>query len=495
MGGESMTESQYRRANLAVYPIMLLVQGYIVFSLMYMKNTEASINIIVQVVTAVLSLIISTVVFIKKKESKLCAIVLMTCGSIAYLVVMCLDTSTIVYVYFLPILFSSMIYLNKKLIVTGNVIVVAANIIHVIHVLTSQSNNPTEGLNNIIFVQLLTIVLVVYASIRVTFLLVKFNEENIDVIREASEKQKEVSNKMVMVAEDVTKHFDNASEMMKSLENSIKANQFSIHNIAKSTESTAEAIQKQSEMCAEIQGSTDIAEKEMEDMIKASEKTMNDVNDGSQLVEELKKQAENVRSASEITVKSTDRLTRRINEVQSILEVILNISSQTNLLALNASIEAARAGEAGKGFSVVAEEIRKLSEQTEEAANKITGIIEELDKDAKEANVNVENSVQSVDKQNEMVDITKDKFDGIKDQVTQLMEIINNTKTRIVGIIESTDTISDNIAHLSATSEEVAASSTEGEKTVSEAADTMKEFSQILGSIYSIAKDLKKFAK
>lgn len=488
-----MTNSQIKRANSVVYPIMLLIEAYIAVSLLgYLKTTGGGINVIIQIATAVLAVIISTIFFIKMKETQMCEIVLMVCGIVTYFVLMCAGVSTISYVYFVPIIFSSMIYLNKRIILSANVVVAIANIFHVFRM---QSDNPMFSLNTIIFVELFITALVGYASIQITFMLIKFNEENMETISKAAEKQKEASDKMVLVAEDVMKHFDNAKEMIKALDESIAANQFSMQNIAGSTESTAEAIQNQSEMCAEIKGSTDIAEKEMETMIIASERTMNNISDGVQLVEELKKQAENVRSASEVTVKSNGRLTKRIDEVQSILEVILSISSQTNLLALNASIEAARAGEAGKGFSVVADEIRKLSEQTKEAANKITSIIEELDKDAKEANVSVDNSVKSVDKQNEMVDITKDKFGIISDEVKKLMETINNTKMRMIGIIKSTGTISDNIGHLSATSEEVAASSIEGEKTAVAATDEMKKFAAVLDSIYTLAEDLRDSAK
>lgn len=226
-------------------------------------------------------------------------------------------------------------------------------------------------------------------------------------------------------------------------------------------------------------------------MIDASRQTDETVKQGADVVEELKEQAHNVAEASNVTVSVIQSLTAKVEEVKSFVESIINISNQTNLLALNASIEAARAGEAGKGFAVVADEIRQLSEQTKDASANITEIINKLNEDTRRANESIENSVSSVEKQNELIDDTREKFNAMGEAVELLMKDINVAEESIKKILDSTTVISDNITHLSATGEEVAASSTEGLRMADTTVESMAKCKKVLENIYMLADDLK----
>ena len=99
---------------------------------------------------------------------------------------------------------------------------------------------------------------------------------------------------------------------------------------------------------------------------------------GKDYSEKAIKSMSSISEVTQNTLFTVNKLDDKSKRIGAIIEVISNISRQTNLLALNAAIEAARAGESGRGFSVVAEEIRKLAGQTDEALKEIALLIEEI---------------------------------------------------------------------------------------------------------------------
>lgn len=164
-------------------------------------------------------------------------------------------------------------------------------------------------------------------------------------------------------------------------------------------------------------------------------------NVGSEVVTNTLKQIDFVQQATTETANSVDRLGEKSNQVTQIVDMISNIAEQTNLLALNASIEAARAGEHGQGFAVVANEVKKLAEQSSEATKEIFNIIQEIKNETERTVSAMNDNKQSVQDSIELVYKTGDTF---KEIVQMIVNVVNNSK-EVSAILNEVQTSTQNM--------------------------------------------------
>lgn len=189
------------------------------------------------------------------------------------------------------------------------------------------------------------------------------------------------------------------------------------NNVLQETQKSKDNMSSLEEASAELNRNLTIVENISRNLLDNSEKN-------EALLKELQTQNGEVSSSSQNVQKMSEELLQCVDEIGVTLQVISSISSQTELLALNASIEAARAGEAGRGFAVVAESVGDLANSTKGSLENIQAIISKLQTSVKEMSISVEQSGNSLDKQNaiflqtfesigEMIQVIHEELDAV----------------------------------------------------------------------------------
>lgn len=193
------------------------------------------------------------------------------------------------------------------------------------------------------------------------------------------------------------------------------------------------------------------------EMKQRSEITFSLVEKGRQSVE---KQAEGMRQnveATENVAKTIDTLSKNAQGITKITKTISELAEQTNLLSLNASIEAARAGEHGLGFAVVAQEVRKLAEESTASTQEVFSLVKSIEQSIHQAIDNIKINEDVVQQQNERIREAEQIFAHIVESVQYITEQITSFSNESDLMLDSARKISAAIQNISAITEQSSA--------------------------------------
>lgn len=233
--------------------------------------------------------------------------------------------------------------------------------------------------------------------------------------------------------------------------------------MAKQSEHAQECVAKTDILSGEIQKVGHILE-DVEKMVRATDGM---IAHGMELIQVLGSRAAETTDITDKVSESIDVLSEENQKINAFVEIITDISEQTNLLSLNASIEAARAGAAGRGFSVVAEEIRKLADDSARAADEVRNNVKQINTQIRNSMENAGQARSMVDLQSKSVGEVISVFHKMQEHMNQLVEGLDHIMNSMESAdSEKSDTVNA-VKHISDIIESAAASA----EVVNEVAD------------------------
>jgi len=230
----------------------------------------------------------------------------------------------------------------------------------------------------------------------------------------------------------------------------------SIQEVASGAEKQVEKANNNEEAVNEMSESIDQILANIREVNRSTIDSAKKADHGTDVIESTVAQMKTIHDITDKIDGSVNELAIRSGKISSIVSLIRDVADQTNLLALNAAIEAARAGEHGKGFAVVADEVRKLAEQTATATSEIGSLIEQIQKDVNESVVYTKNGREAVKSGMDYVEDAGHSFEELSQGIHEVSSQMQGVTAAIekidigIDIVQSTVKDTTSIAEQSA---------------------------------------------
>ncbi|UNT54338.1 methyl-accepting chemotaxis protein [Lysinibacillus capsici] len=293
-----------------------------------------------------------------------------------------------------------------------------------------------------------------------------------------------------LFTQEVTSHMNNIHE--------------SSNQVATSTDELAKGSYTMSEDIQSVALQMNTMADQFKDVMHTSEQSadtgkqaLEAVQNGQYSLEKQSSIAKDISTTSLDIKEAVTQFSQFTSEIEGAANAVHTIASQTNLLALNAAIEAARAGEAGKGFAIVAEEVKKLSTETENATNLITSMVSHIQDGITHILTTAERGYLLSNEQSQSMVETEQSFSVITMHITNIYRDLQNLTKEMAQTNEMSQQVNSTIENISAITEETAAGTEEISASTQEQLLSLQKISTKIDELQAMTdtlmNELKKF--
>jgi len=295
-------------------------------------------------------------------------------------------------------------------------------------------------------------------------------------VLEASQKVASSSQQLSTTSEETT----SAAEEVAS----------TINQLAEGAGKQAEDASQASVMVNQITESIQHVAENANSAAMASTNITKEANNGLNEAKRAVEKIENIKKVTEESSESVKALGNESIKIGEIVEVIKGISDQTNLLALNAAIEAARAGEQGRGFAVVADEVRKLAEQSSSSAVQIADLIGNIQNETNKVINIMSVATNEVSDGVEAVNKAGNSFENIFNHINNITSQIQELSASVQQVAEGSRSMNESIENIASIAEETAAAGEEISAASEEQTAAMEEIANMAQELSKLAEEL-----